>query len=394
AGSLRHQAALSRESRRGSRLRLGDPGGPRGRRGAGDVEPGGGRFGARVRRGHRAVDDRDRDRGRSARARGDGRRGGTHRRSATRVAGAHKVVRLDSEEFRGILPAALAAMDQPTVDGVNIFVVARTAADLGIRVALSGLGGDEIFGGYTTFWKAPWLWRHAAAARWLARIWPVGAGIDATQLHKAAQASHVFSLRDAYLLHRAIRWRHATSFFEGLRVPPDDFAMPAETSQALDNWDGLDDFHHVASLEMSFYMQNQLLRDADVFSSANAVELRVPFLDPAVVAAAWALPTHYHVRGWRGKSLTKELLRRTHPDVSLERPKMGFVLPWKHWLTGPLHDLLGDVLASPRLYHRVGLEPRGGSLALDAFRRGDPLVSWLQVWSLFVLLHWVDRNGL
>jgi asparagine synthase (glutamine-hydrolysing) len=170
--------------------------------------------------------------------------------------------------------------------------------------------------------------------------------------------------------------------------PPDDFQMPPETWQRLGAAARWDDFHQVAYLELSFYMRNQLLRDADIFSSAVAVEMRVPYLDLEVVTAAWQAAGRDQIAGGRGKAILRRLLERLVPDVPHRRPKCGFTFPWNEWLRGPLKALVGDTLHTSTAYDMLGLDPRSGPQMFDRFLAVPGAVSWFEVWSLFVLLCW------
>ena len=118
----------------------------------------------------------------------------------------HEVVTLTAEQLRDSLSAALSAMDQPTVDGINTFVISRVGASLGLKVLLSGVGGDELFGGYTTFTKVPRLLRYGAGLRPAARVLAKLRTKNPIQWKKVADAGPLESLADAYLLQRSIRW--------------------------------------------------------------------------------------------------------------------------------------------------------------------------------------------
>jgi asparagine synthase (glutamine-hydrolysing) len=308
------------------------------------------------------------------------------RATALRLGGAHHVVPLAARDVLAFLPDALAAMDQPTADGVNTYVITRAAAEFGIKVLVSGLGGDELFGGYTTFRKAPFLAAHASRLAPFARLLG-GLGVgNVAQWAKIAGARDVGDLRTAYLLQRAL----------GADVPDDGrCGLPADT------WDGLagrgapSTFRAVSALEVGFYLRSQLLHDADVFSSASSVELRVPFLDLEVLKLAWRLPPSRHLgRGGARKSLLKALLHRLEPSHPIGRAKMGFVFPWEAWLRGPLGERVAETLADRDAHERLGLDPADGSRLITAFARHDPRVGWAQLWSRFVLVEWCKRAAL
>jgi asparagine synthase (glutamine-hydrolysing) len=308
------------------------------------------------------------------------------RATARRLGGRHHVVSLSASDVLAFLPEALAAMDQPTADGVNTFVITRAAAARGIKVLVSGLGGDELFGGYTTFRKAPLLATHARRLAPLARaLGALGVG-NAAQWAKIAGARDVGDLRAAYLVQRAL----------GADVPDDGrCGLPADTWAGLATRPGDSGYRAVSALEVGFYLRSQLLHDADVFASANAVELRVPFLDLAVLRLAWQLPAAWHLgRGGARKGVLRALLHRLEPRHRIARTKRGFAFPWAAWLDGPLGDRVADSLADRDAHEALGLDPADGRRLLAAYRWRDPRVGWSQLWSRFVLVEWQRRTAL
>jgi asparagine synthase (glutamine-hydrolysing) len=251
-------------------------------------------------------------------------------------------------------------------------------------VLLSGLGGDELFGGYTTFRRVPAV---ARFARPLAALAPLASRVDrgrAAQWRKLARAGPIADRRDAYLVQRAVHAGASHPAAPAVNGPPDDPQMPAETWSRLAACAGADAAREVSYLELTFYMRNQLLRDADVFSSAVAVEMRVPFLDIDVVRAAWRLPADAIMAGG-GKQVPRRLLRALLPDAGR---KQGFTFPWDRWLRGPLRPMVEETLGDSTVHEALGVD-RGSALRMfQRFLRDDPGVSWLHVWSLFVLLRW------
>jgi len=292
----------------------------------------------------------------------------------------HEVVMLTAEQLRESLSAALSAMDQPTVDGINTYVISRVGASLGLKVLLSGIGGDELFGGYTTFTKVPRLLRYGAGLRPAARVLAKLRTKNPIPWKKVADAGPLHSLTEAYLLQRSIRWQQNGSRTLGHRFQ--------ENIEPLAN-----DFQKVAALELQFYMRNQLLRDADVFSMANSVELRVPFLDVRLLEAALAISPGYHFAGGSGKRITWRILRDLTGEEIPQRRKMGFTFPWQQWLRRELKETIARTLRDQRLYEPLLLDPAYGRQLLEGLEREERLQSWSEVWSLFVLLNWQCRTG-
>lgn len=309
------------------------------------------------------------------------------------LSGTHQTVRLDAERMLDLLPKALSAMDQPTVDGINTYILSNVAASEGIKVVVSGLGGDEIFGGYTTFWKAPLLGRHSKIFSGMARVLPSRLFGSESERLKLVQAAQSFDVRDAYLLQRSVRWNPQTSRIAMLGTLPDNSLVTPEAWELMCTDHRLGDHNRISYLESVFYLRNQLLRDGDIFSSANSVELRVPYLDLDLVDLSWDLPGSHHRSALRGgKRILKRILEDLLPGLPVGRRKMGFVFPWERWLREPkIFEMVADTVHTHGAYEGLGVEPQEGRQILAAFIERDPLITWAHIWSLFVLLDWSIR---
>ena len=301
------------------------------------------------------------------------------RRIAGKIPHRHEVVTLSAADLRELLPEALAAMDQPTVDGINTFVISRVGAKCGLKVLLTGIGGDELFGGYSTFRNGPRLLAYAkrfgaglrSAAGLMAKV--SGSPIP---WKKVAEAGEIRTLADAYLLQRSVRWRGGKRRALAERLEQNVAAME-------------NDFQRIAGMELTFYMRYQLLRDADVFSMASSVELRVPFLDLDLVEAALGMRPEFHFAGrGAGKRLTKRILNDLMGEELPERKKMGFTFPWRKWLREGLRETIAGTLRDESLYAALGLDAAYGRELLEGLEKDDKEQSWSEVWSLFVLLNW------
>jgi asparagine synthase (glutamine-hydrolysing) len=266
--------------------------------------------------------------------------------TARRLGTRHLARSIGRYDFEGLWAAALAAMDQPSIDGFNTFLVARAAHEAGVKVALSGLGGDELFGSYPSFADVPRLARLAAGGRrvpGLAAAWPALARLAAGRPKLAGLLRYGATLPGAYFLRR------------GLYLPEE---LPAllgrdEAEAALAAYDPLADAAaHLGSvapegapdaatpdpwlavhrMETGQYLKNQLLRDADWAGMASSVEIRVPFVDAHLRQACLA-------RGFEsvrreGKAALARRLAPELPEAVLERPKTGFFVPVAQWLAG------------------------------------------------------------
>jgi asparagine synthase (glutamine-hydrolysing) len=247
-------------------------------------------------------------------------------------------VRVAGKDFAQSRDDLLDAMDQPSIDGVNTYFVAKAAASEGLKVAISGLGGDELFAGYDSFSQIPTL---VAGLGAIPGIGPVGRlvrtlsrPLSGALIPPKAPGLLEYSSRfgDAYLLRRALYmpWE-LPSIIGG--------DMAREGLQALDVLKRLDDCQSapkapkakIAALEMAWYMRNQLLRDADWAGMAHGLEIRVPMVDVELfsrLAAAIA-----HGRGPNKQAMAVTPAKPLSEHV-LNRPKSGFFVPVRDWLAG------------------------------------------------------------
>jgi asparagine synthase (glutamine-hydrolysing) len=260
----------------------------------------------------------------------------------------HVERRVGRADFPRLWRDALAAMDQPSIDGFNTFLVSRAAHEAGLKVVLSGLGGDEVFGSYPSFVDVPRLARTArrtARIPGLAAAWPALARLAAPGRPKlAGLLRYGCTLPGAYFLRRglflpeelpAVMGRDAAAAGLAAYDPVADAAgalaaVAAGHGCVSGNGHAPDAWTAVHELETARYMRNQLLRDADWASMASSVELRVPFVD------AW-LRRRLAAHGFEpARGLGKaELVRRAAPELPaalFARPKTGFYIPVMEWL--------------------------------------------------------------
>ncbi|PYQ63505.1 MAG: asparagine synthase (glutamine-hydrolyzing) [Acidobacteria bacterium] len=258
---------------------------------------------------------------------------------ARRLGTRHVERRVGKADCADLWQGALAAMDQPSLDGFNTWVVSRAAHEAGLKVVLSGLGGDEVFGSYPSFTDVPRLERTARRLGWvpgLPAAWPSLASLLSPGRPKLrGLLRYGRTLAGAYFLRRGLflpeelpglMGRDAAS--EGLRsydpVADAARALAAGNGRAAGAWTA------VHLLESARYMRNQLLRDSDWASMAWSVELRVPLVD------AW-LYRRLAANGFEpARSAGKaELVRRAAPELPAEilrRPKTGFYIPVAEWM--------------------------------------------------------------
>ncbi|MBE2225667.1 MAG: hypothetical protein IAF02_29295, partial [Anaerolineae bacterium] len=295
-------------------------------------------------------------------------------------------------DVQGELDAILAAMDQPSVDGVNTYFVSQTARQAGLTVALSGLGGDELFGGYpNTFGQAPQIYRGMKLA---ARV-PGGSRAARTALNllPASRRASWLRVRDALEMPPSAASAYLTR--RGLFAPSEVQALvtPAVWQAAGERFEAV---AHVAEraggngdvsmawvsrAELRTYTHHQLLRDTDVMSMAHSLEVRVPLLDVALVEAVLQLPASVKMQPAPGltgpKPLLTAALGELLPRVIRERPdKQGFTFPFAVWLRGSLaQDLLHDA--------PTYLQPGVVEKMVQEFENGR--LHWSRLWALMAL---------
>jgi asparagine synthase (glutamine-hydrolysing) len=316
----------------------------------------------------------------------------------------HEEVRLRDDDVLSQVTQALDAMDQPSGDAINTYVVCGAVRAAGIKVAVSGLGGDELFGGYPSFRRfsqlAPLLtiWRHTprtlrrTAATCVSTVFRTGrAGRTAGSLmHGNGTIAESYpATRQVFspLERRAL----LTPFCKD-QIPdaPDPYVVLLR--------ENLTDARHGPFTQLSYaeartYMQDVLLRDTDQMSMAHGLEVRVPFLDHHVVSYVMGLPDQVKASNGVPKGLLVKALGSLLPPETVSRPKQGFVLPFDDWMRGPLRGFCEDRLG-PRGLGGRGLFDTSRLTALwERFQGRHSSVSWARIWMLVALSEWLESTG-
>lgn len=317
---------------------------------------------------------------------------------AERYGTEHHEIQLSPERFLELVPEAMAAMDHPSGDGPNTYVVAGATKRAGITVALSGLGGDELFAGYSIF-------RRAAALPMLGPLSAVPLGLRSQlgralcRLSKGRAADKVAALlslpstelAQAYPLARRLLFDDGVAaLLSNPALPPDRVAeqMPALIGR-MSAGARFPRLSRVSLCELTTYMQNVLLRDTDQMTMAHALEVRVPFLDHRLVE--YALNVGDLAKFPRTpKRLLVGALSDLLPREIVDRPKMGFTLPWERWLRGPLRPFVRERVN--RLAELPEFDGAHTRAYLQRFEGGDPRVLWSSIWALATLGDWLERH--
>jgi asparagine synthase (glutamine-hydrolysing) len=294
-------------------------------------------------------------------------------RTASHFQTQHADWRLDSTKAKRLLADFLERSDQPSIDGFNTFCVSKLAHDHGLKVVLSGLGGDEIFGGYQSFELVPRMVSASRAFNPLCALRRVAGktlqmrftgsrtnrlGHFLTECPTTAAAywtmRGIFTPGEVALLLPRFCDSHRNGF-----SPEVGFHVPPQPTLA----------DEVSYLELTRYMRNQLLRDSDVMSMAWNLELRVPYVDAKLIEAIEPIPADLRL------SPRKRILLDAVPEIPdwvRDRPKQGFVFPFKDWITGEWQDIFSRIEAESPI----------------------PLKNWYRRWCLFALENFITANAI
>jgi len=332
------------------------------------------------------------------------------RRIAEAIGTRHREVVISEQDFVGHLDAALDSLDQPTFDGLNSYYLSRAIREAGFTVALAGTGGDELFGGYTSYRDLPVLYR------WLRRT----RAIPVSVLGTLAGVGSALLAPSRAPVPPQTRWAKLPAM---VRTGGDLLAMyqiayslflPAFRRDLLrpevreDLWHGLPQAMYsrlrsetrersplsaIAVAEQRLFLGERLLRDNDVASMASSLEQRVPFVDHLLFETVDRLPDKLRFSPVGRKEILRRVgLRGLDPGL-FERPKVGFVLPFDRWLRRGLRTAVDETLLDAAAVEASGLNAPAVRRLWEGFLGGAPGLYWSRIWALYVLVRWCQRNG-
>jgi asparagine synthase (glutamine-hydrolysing) len=307
----------------------------------------------------------------------------------------HHEILCSAEEGLGYAQQTIAAMDQPTIDGLNTYVICRKAREAGIKVVLSGLGGDEMFGGYNSFRTVPRMeqfsryWNCLPAARAIADV--ILRGNPRSDSHRKLHAltSENGNLIHPYFLSRALFTPACVRRLLSSR----HFSSSGQASlrQTLAETASMDAINRVSYLESRCYMLNTLLRDADVMSMAHGLELRVPLLDNRLVEQLLSIPGRQKLNRAVPKPLLVGAVKAELPYEIVHRRKQGFTFPFEHWLRNQMRDEVETSFSTRNDSPLWAAIDRSSAVNVwRDFQNGR--TSWSRPWSLHVLQRWCMQN--
>jgi asparagine synthase (glutamine-hydrolysing) len=305
----------------------------------------------------------------------------------------HHPIKLHADDFLKLVPEALRSVDHPSGDGPNTYVVSKVTREAGVKMALSGLGGDEVFAGYEIFKRIKKL----ESGSWINMLPLGGRKVIGEILRKVRPSISSEKIADILREERidfahfyphnreVLPEREVEKLLRNKNLPTN---VVSELTEKINKSD-LELLSKVSIAEMSTYMQNVLLRDADQMSMAHALEVRVPFLDHRLIE---------YVLGVGDKikfpHTPKELLTSSFQDMLpreiIDRPKMGFTFPWAIWMRNEMKSFCEENIRS---LSQIEAIDANASLELwQRFLNGDRYITWSRIWPLVVLGHWVKQH--
>jgi len=331
------------------------------------------------------------------------------RQIAAAIGTQHHEVVLTEEHFVENLEEALDSLDQPTFDGLNAYCISRAIRAAGFTVALSGTGGDELFGGYASYRDLPVPHRWSRRAAWVPRGLQVAAAELASRVlcgfgeamppqtrwaklpemvRRSEDLLALYQLAYALFLPGFQRELLAPGFAEALAD-----GLPAAMRRRINaETRSRTPLSAISVMEQRLFLGERLLRDNDVASMASSLEQRVPLVDQVLFESVDRLPDKMRYKPLGRKAMLRRIGLRGLDPALFERPKSGFVLPFDRWIRRGLKDAMDQTLRDPQAIVPVGLDPTAVQRLWRAFLEGAPGMYWSRVWAVYVLIRWCHRN--
>jgi asparagine synthase (glutamine-hydrolysing) len=288
------------------------------------------------------------------------------------------------EDFLKVLPEAVKALDHPSIDGLNAYVVSMATKNAGITVALSGVGGDEWFAGYPVFHSI-----YHDKYVWIKRI---------PQFLRILMVNAINFIKKDVSLERKMEWLKSDmgpiDLYKATKQLFSQRQLKQLLKKPMSSNDKVMPIHSLSDLsvlEWNKYLMPVLLRDTDQMGMAHALEIREPFMDYQMIEYVLSLPDHYKI-GAKPKQLLVDAMGDLLPDEIVSRKKMGFVLPYEKWMKTELKPFVLEGIAM--LKQKNVLNNSSVDFYVESYFQNKHNVRWNMIWSLTILGHWLQNNDI
>ncbi len=284
----------------------------------------------------------------------------------------HTEYQITANIVKDLFPQFLQAIDQPSIDGFNTFCVSKIAQEDGIKVVLSGLGGDELFGGYASFYQIPKMVNFGQKFQLVKPVINnIGKMLEYHSNNPKIKRLGDFFQQTPNTINAYRSFRGIFSHWEAINIinkylPEQNIMRPNHISLS-EKLPSIED--EISLLEITYYMRNQLLRDSDVMSMNWGLELRVPLVDRVLLETISSIPSNIRLKS--GKELLVKSVTEL-PEFVYNRPKKGFIFPFEKWLNTELNDMFSE----------------------SKLKANIPVTSWYRKWSLGMLEYWVKSQNM
>ncbi len=337
--------------------------------------------------------------------------GGFARQISAAIGTQHQEVMLTQQHFLDHLDEALDSLDQPTFDGINSWFMSRAVRDAGFKVALVGTGGDELFGGYTSFRDLPRARAWSRMVGWIPADARMAIARAALGGHRRPAHGVVPQTRWAKLPEMLRRSDDIVALYQisyGLFLPefqaelingsrieaPLHLGLTAPMRNRLDEeLQQRSPLAAISILEQRMFLGERLLRDTDAASMAASIEIRLPLVDAPLLEVVERLPDTQRFSPVRSKAMLRHIGLAGLDPALFDRPKQGFELPYDRWLRGALGDRIAETLRDGGPVRAAGLDPSAVARLWQAFIDGAPGLYWTRIWALYILIRWCQTHG-
>jgi len=292
----------------------------------------------------------------------------------------HHEIFFNANEIEENVFNALNDVDHPTADGINTWIISKAVKNAGLTVAISGVGSDEIFGGYNTF-------NRMRIFNMFNKFYPKIISKYTKNSNKYFDFINSDSISSAYSFNRTFfttNW--INTLLSNNKLVIDPYLLNGMQFEKLQQ----SSFNFTSYMELSCYMTNVLLRDADQMSMAHSLEIRAPFLNHKVLESFQGLSKHDKYNYNTPKSVLHNIFKDDFSKDFWNRPKQGFIMPWKSWLSNeikPLSDKIFNKAIEQNIFNSQGLHELKNSFQNDK-------ISWSRYWLILSLTNWVDKNNI